>query len=137
VGAATVPPRAAAAASPAACPATGLWSDCAVFQRLDRAGLAPRRDSASVTEGPLSARGVLLRVGASELEIYIYPDAKSREREEALLDRAKYIDYAAPVSMQAQPTLIQSVNLIAILRSRNDHLRERVSDALTAGPPQP
>jgi hypothetical protein len=29
------------------------------------------------------------------------------------------------------------VNLLAVLRSRNDHQRERVSDALSAGPPQP
>src|SRR4051812_38279253 len=28
-----------------ACPTNGQWSDCAVFDRLDHAGLAPRRDS--------------------------------------------------------------------------------------------
>jgi hypothetical protein len=38
--------------------------------------------------------------------------------------------------MRAEPTLIASENLLAILRSRSDHQRERVSDALTAGPPQ-
>jgi hypothetical protein len=32
--------------------------------------------------------------------------------------------------------LIRNANLLAILHSRNDHQRERVSDALTAGPPQ-
>lgn len=107
------------------------------MDRLDRAGLAPRADSARVNEPPLTARGALIHVGTSELEIYIYPDAKSREREEATLDRAKYVDYAAPLSMQAQPTLIHSANLIAILHSKNDHQRERVADALTAGPPLP
>ena len=81
--------------------------------------------------------GLLFRVGNSELELYIYPDAKSREREEASLDRSKYVDYAAPLTMHPLPTLIHSVNLIAILHSRNDHQRERVADALTAGPPQP
>jgi len=121
----------------ATCPATGKWSDCAVFERLDRAGLAPRRDSVPATEPPLTISGTTLRVGTSELEIYVYPDAASRARDEARLDRAKYVDYAAPLSMQAQPTLIRSENLIAILHSRNDHQRERVSDALTAGPPQP
>lgn len=121
----------------AACPATGLWSECAVFQRLDRAGLAPRRDSVAASESPLTPPGVQLRVGNSELELYIYPDAGAREREEARLDRAKYVDYAAPLSMQPLPTLIHSANLIAILHSRNDHQRERVADAITAGPPQP
>jgi hypothetical protein len=119
------------------CLATGLWSECAVFERLDRAGLAPRRDSAVVSEPPLTARGVLLRVGASELELYFYPDAKSREAEEAKLDRTKYVDYAAPLTIRHEPTLIHSANLIAILHSPNDHQRERVADAITAGPPQP
>lgn len=127
----------AAAVTGAACPATGLWTECAVFQRLDRAGLAPRRDSSSAAEPPLAIAGTRLRIGNSELEIYIYPDAKARERDEAKLERTKYVDYASPVTMQAQPTLIRSVNLIAILHSRNDHQRERVADALTAGPPQP
>jgi hypothetical protein len=119
------------------CPATGSWSRCAVVERLERAGLAPRVDSSGMTEPPLTPPGVLVRVGASELELYIYPDAGSREREEATLDRSKYLDYAAPVSMNARPTLIHSANLIAILHSRNDHQRERVADAITAGPPQP
>lgn len=119
------------------CPPTGLWSDCAVFQRLDRAGLAPRRDSSPATEPPLTVTGVAMRIGNSDLELYMYPDAAARERDEAKLDRAKYVAYDAPVTMQAQPTLIHSANLIAILHSRNDHQRERVADALTAGPPKP
>ena len=122
-----------------ACPATGLWADCSVFQRIDRAGLAPRRDSSggSVTEPPLTATGTLLHLSNAELEIYLYPDVGARERDEAKLERSRYLDYEAPVSMQTLPTLIHSANLIAILHSRNDHQRERVADALTAGPPQP
>lgn len=123
--------------TPAACPTTGKWSDCAVIERLDRAGLAPRVDTSGATEPPLGPRGTLVRVGTSALELYIYPDASSREREQAKLDRTKYLDYATPQSMREQPTLIFSANLIAILHSRNDHQRERVADAITAGPPQP
>jgi hypothetical protein len=132
-------PSAAAtvSATKPACPATGLWADCSVFERLDRAGLAPRRDSSSATEPPLTARGTLLRVGNSELELYLYPDAAAREREEKVLDRAKYLEYPAPVPMKPLPTLIRSANLLAVLSSRNEHLRERVNDAITAGPPQP
>jgi len=126
-----------AAAMKVACPPTGLWSRCAVVERLDRAGLAPRIDSSTPSEPPLTGQGLLLHVGTSELEIYFYPDAKTREREESLLDRTKYVAYDAPLSMTPQPTLIHSVNAIAILHSRNDHQRERVSDAITAGPPQP
>jgi hypothetical protein len=79
----------------------------------------------------------LLHIGNADVELYLYPDARAREREEALLERGKYVEYDAPLSMRPLPTLIRSVNLIAILHSRNDHQRERVADAITAGPPQP
>jgi hypothetical protein len=129
------------ASSPAAatstCPATGLWTACAVFQRLDRAGLAPRLDSSVATEPPLAARGTVVKINNADLEIYLYADAEARQQDEAKLERSRYLDYAAPVSMQTLPTLIHSANLIAVLHSRNDHQRERVADALTAGPPQP
>src|SRR2546423_4586573 len=113
--------RTTAAAVSVACPATGLWSQCAIVDRLDRAGLAPRVDSSKATEPPLTIQGALLHVGASDLEIYVYPDATSREREEALLDRTKYVAHDAPLSIKPQPTLIHSVHAIAILHSRNDH----------------
>lgn len=123
------------AAAPQACPATGLWSECAIVERLERSGLAPRRDSGGATEPPLTAPGLRVRLGRGELEIYLYPDVASREREQATLDRSSYLEYTSPVSMAAQPTLIPSANALVILHSRNDHQRERVGDAITAGPP--
>jgi len=90
-------------------------------------------------EPPLTATGSRLLVGGgpSELELYVYLDEASRQRDQARLNRANYVDYAAPMPMRPLPTLIPSVNLIVILHSRNDHQRERVADAITAGPPQP
>ncbi len=89
------------------------------------------------TEAPLTPRGSLLRVGRAELELYIYPDAASREREQRLLEPAAYVTYGASQTFRAEPTLIANANLIAILHSNNSKQRERVGDALTAGPPQP
>jgi hypothetical protein len=130
-------PSAASAASPKpACPATGAWQICNVIERLDRAGLAPRRETGEVREAPLSTPGVAIMLGRSELRVFVYADRAARERDQAKLDVSKYITANQPVSMQAEPTLIMSENLLAILRSRSDHQRERVSDALTAGPPQ-
>lgn len=127
-----------AAGRRAACPGTGLWSRCAVVERLERAGLAPRVDSTARTrEEPLTATGFLVRVGTSELEVYVYAGIAERSRDIARVDTTRYLGYGEAVSMQQLPTLIQSANLIAILHSRNDHQRERVGDALTAGPPQP
>lgn len=129
---------ATAPAGKASCPATGQWSECAVFDRLDHAGLAPRRDtSAGVVElAPLKQRGTRLLVGNSELDVFIYPDTVSRSRDEAGLDRSKYIEASAEPTLRGEATLIRNANLLAVLRSRNDHQRERVSDALSAGPPQ-
>jgi hypothetical protein len=119
-----------------ACPATGLWSACALVERLERSGLAPLVDSsAQATEPPLTTPGMLVRIGRSDLEVYIYPDQAAREREQALLDRTRYADYNAPITMDQQPTLIASANALAILHSRNNHQRERVGDAITAGAP--
>lgn len=134
--AATETPVAATPGRPV-CLATGLWSACGIFERLDRSGLAPIRDSVPVTEAPLQATGQKLRLGRGELELYIYESASARERDQARLDPTKYVVYPAPMPIRPVPTLITSANLIAILHSRNDHLRERVSDAVTAGPPQP
>ncbi len=110
---------------------------CSVIYRLERGGLAPVRDSARVTEEPLQFPGILLKLGRGELELYIYESASARERDQTRLDPSKYVVYPAPMPVRPVPTLITSANLIAILHSRNDHLRERVSDAITAGPPQP
>ena len=118
------------------CPATGSWQVCSVVERLERAGLAPRREPNAVREPPLTTPGIALLLGRSELRIFLYPDRVTRERDQSRLDSAKYVAASQPLSMQAEPTVIASENLLAILRSRSDHQRERVSDALTAGPPQ-
>ena len=120
------------------CAANGQWSECAVFDRLDHAGRAPRRDSsAGVIElAPLAQRGTRLLVGNAELDVFIYPDAGRRAQEEARLDRSKYIEATAEPTLRGEATLIRNENLLAVLRSRTDHPRERVSDALSAGPPQ-
>ena len=135
-GVASAPSATSAASPKPVCPATGAWQICSVLERLDRAGLAPRRQSGEVREARLSTPGVAILLGRSELRVFVYADRAARERDQARLDVSKYITAGEPVSMQAEPTLIVSENLLAILRSRSDHQRERVSDALTAGPPQ-
>lgn len=121
-----------------ACPANGQWSECSVFDRLDHAGLAPRRDSsgAGVTLAPLTQQGTKYLLGGAELDVFVYRDAQARERDESRLDRTKFIEATDEPTLRGEPTIIRNVNLLAILRSRNDHQRERVSDALSAGPPQ-
>jgi hypothetical protein len=131
-----------AAASPAApkaaCPSTGQWAACSVFDRLDHAGLAPRRDSSAgpVRLDPLTATGSRLLLGGAELDVFVYPNEAARARDEERLDKHQFVEVTGEPTLRGEPTLIRSANLLAVLRSRNDHQRERVADALSAGPPQ-
>jgi len=123
------------AAAPA-CPADGRWSQCAIIERLERSGLAPRLDSTAVPDAPpLAERGVLVHLGRAQLEVYLFADAGARERAAARLDRSRYIEYTANITMDQKPTLIMSGNAIVILHSRSNHQRERVGNAITAGAP--
>jgi hypothetical protein len=119
------------------CPADGRWNLCNIVERLDRAGLAPRLDSGAVNVEPLTLAGSRVRLGASQLEVFLYPDVATRERDEGRLDRGNYVESSAEPGVRREPTLIRSANLLAILHSISAHQRERVSDAITAGPPQP
>lgn len=140
--AASATPTSGAAATPGgggkpACPANGLWASCSILERLDRAGLAPRRDSGDVREDPLTQPGVRVRLGNASVELFIYADSAARKADQAKLDRRKFITADQEPSLAGERTVIVSANLLALLDSRNDHQRERVSDAITAGPPQP
>jgi hypothetical protein len=110
---------------------------CNTMERLDRAGLAPRLDSGVVRLEPLTLAGARVRLGAAEMEVFLYPDISSREQDEVRLDRSKYVESSAEPGVRREPTLIRSANLLAILHSISAQQRERVSDVLTAGPPQP
>lgn len=123
----------------AACPATGQWAECSAFAALDRAGLAPRRDSATgpVSLNPLTKTGTRILLGGAEIDLFIYPSETERAHDEARLDKRAFIEASDEPTLRGEPTLIRNANLLAILHSRNDHQRERVSDALSAGPPQP
>jgi hypothetical protein len=76
-------------------------------------------------------------VGTAPLAIYLFPDAAARERAGRALDTTKFITPAQALSTRGEATAIQNDNLLGILFSRRDQQRERVSDALSAGPPQP
>ena len=135
----------AAAATPAStssakgtCPRTGHWSPCLVTGVLDRSGLAPLMTTDKIGDLPeMGLKPATLKLGNAGLAFYVYPDSMARHRAAAALDTTRYIPQAKPVSMRAEATLIQNDNVLAILFSQNEHQRERVSDAITAGPPQP
>ena len=136
-------PTASAALVPGdtSCPANGYWAKCSVLYRLERAGLAPHVDSAATPEEKsLSGSGspFVVKIGSlARLEVFLYPDSAARIADEKKLDKTKLVSATAPQTILRERTLIENANLVGLLTSINDHQRERVSDALTAGPPQP
>lgn len=132
---------AATSASVAAsgCPATGMWAECSVLYRLDRAGLAPQVDSgAKPAEKALTGRPLVIKIGrTATLELFIYADSVARIGDGAKLDRTHLLGATAEQTAERERTLIENANVIGLLTSLSSHQRERVSDALTAGPPQP
>ena len=69
--------------------------------------------------------------------MYLFADSSARARAARGLDTLHYVAAARELTMRGETTAIQSDNLLALLFSRSEQQRERVSDAFMAGPPQP
>jgi hypothetical protein len=137
-GGATAAAPVAAASGANTCPPTGLWAECSILYRLERSGLVPHVDSSAKPQAKeLTGKPLIMKLGQATLELYIYPDSNARIADGKKLDRAHLIDAAAQQTIERERTLIESANIIGLLTSLNSHQRERVSDALTAGAPQP
>jgi hypothetical protein len=128
--------RDAAAIKPA-CPKTGHWTECQVFARLDQAGVAPRRDSVLADLPAIGVRPLRFRIGTSGLAVYLFADTAMRARAARALDTLHFVAPSASLTMRGEATAIENGNLLGLLYSRNDQQRERVSNALMAGAPQP
>jgi len=132
-------PAAAATQGVGTCPATGQWAECSILYRLERSGFVPKIDSgAKPTEKSLTGKPLVMTIGrGATLEVYLYPDSATRVADGAKLDRAHLVSATAEQTIERERTLIESSNIIGLLTSLSSHQRERVSDALIAGPPQP
>lgn len=119
------------------CPGTGHWTPCAVRKRLDAAGVAPQAATELPDLPTLAVAPVLYTVGRSGLAVYLFADSATRARAAAALDTMHFIPASKELTMRGETTAIQNDNLLALLFSRMEQQRERVSDALLAGPPQP
>ena len=79
----------------------------------------------------------MIKIGlSSRLELYLYPDSMARIADAKKLDRTQVIAPGATQTINRERMLIENANLIGLLTSLNEHQRERVADALLAGPPQ-
>ena len=119
------------------CPGTGHWTGCAVLKRLEAAGVAPQVASELPDLPEIGTKPMLFKVGKSGLAVYLFADSTSRARTARALDTLRYVSAAKELTMRGETTAIQNDNLLALLYSRSEQQRERVSDAFMAGPPQP
>ncbi len=131
-----------AAAEPApgdtTCPATGLWARCSAIKAVDRAGLNTYADSAKVvTEPLLSIPGFELPISRGEVRFFIYADSNSRRRDQLKLDPALFVIPPREPGLRGERVLVPSANLLVLMRVANSRNRERIANALLAGPPQP
>lgn len=120
----------------APCPKTGHWIDCQVRERLTRSGLAPH-DTMREALPTLGPAPFVYRLGRGGLAVYLFPDSNARVRAARTLDTVKYVRAPGAPTMVSQAMVIENDNLLGLLFSKNDQQIERVSDALTAGAPQP
>lgn len=118
------------------CPRTGHWTPCQVKLRLSQSGLAPR-DSVLEDLPSLGPPPKVYVLGTNGLAVYLFPDSTTRHRAAATLDSTKFIAASSSLTMRHEATAVQNDNLLAILFSQREQQRERVSDALRAGAPQP
>jgi len=132
-------PAAAGVVGDSTCPnLTGRWDECNVKQRLERAGLAPRRASGEVRQPIFHVPGVSYAVGRAELQVFLYPDSAALAKDLADVDTARVQGRGAPaIPWPSRPTLMTSNNLAAVLLSDDATQVERVQLAMTAGLPAP
>lgn len=119
-------------------PATGLWSDAHVMDRLVRAGVAPRAHDGSIPEAPWMGRAPLaLRAGGGEVFVWIFADSSARRAVTAALDpetgapRGTVTPFAPPLVFVTQN------NLAAVITGGTEQNIERIMLAFQAGLPAP
>jgi hypothetical protein len=136
-GAATTSAAGAAGTGKPACPGTGHWTPCGVRARLEAAGVAPQQTESIADLPTMPVAPALFTVGRSGLAVYLFADSSARARAARTLDTLHYVAASKELTMRGETTAIQNDNLLALLFSRSEQQRERVSDAFMAGPPQP
>ena len=108
-----------------------LWDLNKVESKLKAASFKIRRDVA-VNQPFLSISGRVLVVGEGEAEIqtYIYKSSEKRAADTDKLDPKRVTPPTMRAAWMMPPSLVTSRNLAAIVLTRNEALRQKISAAL-------
>jgi hypothetical protein len=129
---------AAAGDSAPSCPRTGRWALCSFEKGLEQAGFVPRKTgSTPLRRSGLSVPPQAYTLGRGYLEVFIYPDEAMMKRDLAGLDTTVVAPRGGKNDWGMPPRFIRSGNLIAVFLTSNEQQSERMTLAVTAGPPQP
>ena len=119
------------------CPGTGKWAVCSVEKRLKQAGFVLRKSAESPARSGFSVRPQVYTLGHSRLELFLYPDAAALGSEVSKIDTVRAAPPGGSNGWEVPPTFVRSENLAAVFVTDNPQQAERLTLALTAGPPQP
>lgn len=138
VTASPIAPPSVATRGPAdTCLKNGLWAQCSVERRLKQSGFVVKRlDSATTNRAGFTVKPVVLNLGKSKLEVFLYKSEAEANRDAAELDTVTVAPKGKTASWEIPPIFIRNTNLIAVLLTENPRQAERATLALTAGPPQ-
>jgi len=119
------------------CPSDGQWKHCALFERLTRAGLAPRKLDDTTHVEFLPVPGIRYGVGrTATLTAFYFADSVAAIAATAGIDTVTVRPNASAVApWTGTPVFIRSANLIAVFESDNARQIERIQLAITAGTP--
>jgi len=120
------------------CPRTGRWAVCSLEKRLEQAGFVARKAGGEPPQrSGLSVKPQAYTLGRAYLEVFIYPDEAAMKRDLAGLDTTVVAPRGGKNDWGMPPRFIRSENLIAVFLTSNEQQSERLTLAVTAGPPQP
>ena len=119
------------------CEHTGQWASCSLERRLKQSGFVVKKLDEEPARPGFNVNPVVYSLGSSRLEVFIYDDEATLERDLRAMDTVAVAPKGSAASWPSAPTLIRSANLAAVLLTQNPRQAERVVLAITAGPPQP
>lgn len=126
----------ATATRAATTPATGLWTEAQLLDRLVRAGVAPRRAENPRKIAPwMNREPVVLLAGGGEVHVWIYPDSTARLAVTARLDPESATPRGETVPFTPPMRFVMQNNLAAVVSGGSERNLERVALALQAGLP--
>lgn len=119
------------------CIPDGRWAICSIEKRMRQSGFVAKKINSGVARrAGFSVNPVGYTLNKSRLELYLYKDAVTLQRDLAKLDTVRVVPRGSAPSSEPPPVLIHSGNLAALLYTDDATQAERLALAITAGAPQ-